>query len=219
MKKLFPNTKQPYRFLIIASLFLLIAGIVLTLVSHLLGFGFNGNSDGFSTGEHDVASISVDISAAEIYLLSGDKASVYIDDAGSAHFDYKIVGDTLEVEYRLRPTISFFSFNKHSPTVYITLPDGVSLDADIGAGTIYTEDTINASIDIESGASDIDLTLAGERSNWNFDITAGVGMIDLEGHDSQGGIGSTYNSNHSDARNTIAITTGVGDISVEFEGA
>lgn len=89
-----------------------------------------------------------------------------------------------------------------------------SLHAEVGAGSLDYSGTISGDVSIECGAGEVDLELSGTEKEFNYDLSAGLGEVEI-GEKEYGGfaVDKTIN-NHADKN--MVIECGAGSVSVDF---
>lgn len=85
-----------------------------------------------------------------------------------------------------------------------------------GVGDIDVQGEAAGNVDVESGTGDIDVFLKGDKDSYNYDITAEVGEVSLNGKDHDG-IGTEIKQENCPGGSTITVLTGVGDIEVKVK--
>lgn len=90
-------------------------------------------------------------------------------------------------------------------------------DLQVGAGTIDIDQIDVQKLNADCGAGEIDMVVTGKEKDYNYDLSCGMGEIDLE--DSEySGLGIEKNISNEDARKDMVLECGMGEIDVEFTG-
>ena len=90
-------------------------------------------------------------------------------------------------------------------------------DLQVGAGTIDIDQIDVKKLNADCGAGEIDMVVTGKEKDYNYDLSCGMGEINLE--DSEySGIGIEKNISNEGARKDMVLECGMGEIDVEFTG-
>ena len=90
-------------------------------------------------------------------------------------------------------------------------------DLQVGAGTIDIDQIDIQKLNADCGAGEIDMVVTGKEKDYNYDLSCGMGEIDLE--DSEySGLGIEKNISNEGARKDMVLECGMGEIDVEFTG-
>ena len=90
-------------------------------------------------------------------------------------------------------------------------------DLQVGAGTIYIDQLDIQKLNADCSAGEIDMVVTGKEKDYNYDLSCGMGEINLE--DSEySGIGIEKNISNEGARKDMVLECGMGEIDVEFTG-
>lgn len=90
-------------------------------------------------------------------------------------------------------------------------------DLQVGAGTIDIDQLDVQKLNADCGAGEIDMVVTGKEKDYNYDLSCGMGEINLE--DSEySGIGIEKNISNEGARKDMVLECGMGEIDVEFTG-
>ena len=93
----------------------------------------------------------------------------------------------------------------------------VNCDLQVGAGTIDIDQIDVQNLSADCGAGEIDLVVTGKEKDYNYDLSCGMGNIDLE--DSEySGLGIEKNISNEGAKRKMVLECGMGEIDVEFTG-
>lgn len=88
-------------------------------------------------------------------------------------------------------------------------------DLQVGAGTIDIDQLDIQKLNADCGAGEIDMVVTGKEKDYNYDLSCGMGEINLE--DSEySGIGIEKNISNEGARKDMVLECGMGEIDVEF---
>ena len=90
-------------------------------------------------------------------------------------------------------------------------------DLQVGAGTIDIDQLDVQKLNADCSAGEIDMVVTGKEKDYNYDLSCGMGEINLE--DSEySGIGIEKNISNEGARKDMVLECGMGEIDVEFTG-
>lgn len=89
-----------------------------------------------------------------------------------------------------------------------------SLHAEVGAGDFDYSGTISGDVDIDCGAGEVDLSLSGTEKEFNYDLSVGLGEVEI-GKKEYGGIAVNKTINNHAEKNMV-IDCGAGSVSVDF---
>ena len=90
-------------------------------------------------------------------------------------------------------------------------------DLQVGAGTIDIDQLDIQKLNADCSAGEIDMVVTGKEKDYNYDLSCGMGEINLE--DSEySGIGIEKNIYNEGARKDMVLECGMGEIDVEFTG-
>lgn len=90
-------------------------------------------------------------------------------------------------------------------------------DLQVGAGTIDIDQLDVQKLNADCGAGEIDMVVTGKEKDYNYDLSCGMGEINLE--DSEySGLGIEKNISNEGARKDMVLECGMGEIDVEFTG-
>ena len=90
-------------------------------------------------------------------------------------------------------------------------------DLQVGAGTIDIDQIDVQKLNADCGAGEIDMVVTGKEKDYNYDLSCGMGEINLE--DSEySGIGIEKNISNEGAQKDMVLECGMGEIDVEFTG-
>lgn len=90
-------------------------------------------------------------------------------------------------------------------------------DLQVDAGTIDIDQLDIQKLNADCSAGEIDMVVTGKEKDYNYDLSCGMGEINLE--DSEySGIGIEKNISNEGARKDMVLECGMGEIDVEFTG-
>ena len=90
-------------------------------------------------------------------------------------------------------------------------------DLQVGAGTIDIDQLDIQKLNADCGAGEIDMVVTGKEKDYNYDLSCGMGEINLEDSEYRG-IGIEKNISNEGARKDMVLECGMGEIDVEFTG-
>jgi hypothetical protein len=88
------------------------------------------------------------------------------------------------------------------------------ITVDCGVGNVEISGEISGDSDIKCGVGNVDLELRGTSKAYDYEVTSGLGNIDIDG-DSYNNINGKV-INHNEADGSLKLDCGIGHISVEF---
>lgn len=86
---------------------------------------------------------------------------------------------------------------------------------EVGAGSIYLETVDSMDTQLKCGIGELDITLAGRESDYNYELKCGIGDLEV-GRNSYGGLGGSRNIDNN-ADRTVKADCGIGELNIEFE--
>lgn len=90
-------------------------------------------------------------------------------------------------------------------------------DLQVGAGTIDMDQLDIQKLNADCGAGEIDMVVTGKEKDYNYDLSCGMGEINLE--DSEySGLGIEKTISNEGAKKDMVLECGMGEIDVEFTG-
>lgn len=90
-------------------------------------------------------------------------------------------------------------------------------DLQVGAGTIDIDQLDIQKLNADCSAGEIDMVVTGKEKDYNYDLSCGMGEINLE--DSEySGIGIEKTISNEGAQKDMVLECGMGEIDVEFTG-
>ena len=90
-------------------------------------------------------------------------------------------------------------------------------DLQVGAGTIDIDQIDVQKLNADCGAGEIDMVVTGKEKDYNYDLSCGMGEIDLENSE-YSGLGIEKNISNEGAKKDMVLECGMGEIDVEFTG-
>ena len=90
-------------------------------------------------------------------------------------------------------------------------------DLQVGAGTIDIDQIDVQKLNADCGAGEIDMVVTGEEKDYNYDLSCGMGEIDLENSE-YSGLGIEKTISNEGAKKDMVLECGMGEIDVEFTG-
>lgn len=190
--------------------------LIVSIVGGICGglgmvFGLSGRS---AVGEmqsyavsSDIESMDLEISAAELKIISGDSFSV---ESNHKYLTVEEDDGTLKISEKKAD----FGAASEGVTVVLTVPDGfVFEDASIETGADKLELTgqLTGSCEVDFGVGDADLTLLGSREDYQIKLDKGVGGATLNGKT------MSDDSVYGGGENRIDIDGGVGSIHIQVQ--
>lgn len=90
-----------------------------------------------------------------------------------------------------------------------------SVKIECGAGNVDLGLVSTDKLSAECGCGNFDATLTGDCDDYNYEIDAGIGNIDI-GNKSYTGLGQEHSENNG-ASKTVSIDCGLGNVDIQFE--
>lgn len=90
-------------------------------------------------------------------------------------------------------------------------------DLQVGAGTIDIDQLDVQKLNADCGAGEIDMVVTGKEKDYNYDLSCGMGEIDLENSE-YSGLGIEKTISNEGAKKDMVLECGMGEIDVEFTG-
>lgn len=90
-------------------------------------------------------------------------------------------------------------------------------DLQVGAGTIDIDQIDVQKLNADCGAGEIDMVVTGKEKDYNYDLSCGMGEIDLENSE-YSGLGIEKTISNEGAQKDMVLECGMGEIDVEFTG-
>lgn len=90
-------------------------------------------------------------------------------------------------------------------------------DLQVGAGTIDIDQLDVQKLNADCGAGEIDMVVTGKEKDYNYDLSCGMGEIDLENSE-YSGLGIEKTISNEGAQKDMVLECGMGEIDVEFTG-
>ena len=90
-------------------------------------------------------------------------------------------------------------------------------DLQVGAGTIDMDQLDIQKLNADCGAGEIDMVVTGKEKDYNYELSCGMGEIDLENSE-YSGLGIEKTISNEGAQKDMVLECGMGEIDVEFTG-
>ena len=90
-------------------------------------------------------------------------------------------------------------------------------DLQVGAGTIDIDQIDVKKLNADCGAGEIDMVVTGKEKDYNYELSCGMGEIDLENSE-YSGLGIEKTISNEGAKKDMVLECGMGEIDVEFTG-
>lgn len=87
---------------------------------------------------------------------------------------------------------------------------------DCGVGNFELAGTVAGDMDADCGLGNMSLVLTGEKEDYNYKLTCGMGSIEIDGH-TYSSISGSHKETNPGATAMINLDCGMGGIEVEFE--
>ena len=89
-----------------------------------------------------------------------------------------------------------------------------TLEAECGVGEIVLDGTVASGAELDCDLGAIDLTLSGERADYDYDVNCGMGEVTVDGRDI-GGFGTEVREDNGTGRR-ITTDCGMGSVTIGF---
>ena len=90
-------------------------------------------------------------------------------------------------------------------------------DLQVGAGTIDIDQIDVQKLNADCSAGEIDMVVTGKEKDYNYELSCGMGEIDLENSE-YSGLGIEKTISNEGAQKDMVLECGMGEIDVEFTG-
>ena len=90
-------------------------------------------------------------------------------------------------------------------------------DLQVGAGTIDIDQLDIQKLNADCSAGEIDMVVTGKEKDYNYNLSCGMGEIDLENSE-YSGLGIEKTISNEGAKKDMVLECGMGEIDVEFTG-
>ncbi|HWP80684.1 MAG TPA: hypothetical protein VN446_08585 [Candidatus Acidoferrum sp.] len=217
----FPNTRRPYRPLLLISMAMGAAGIALTLIGWALGgsiYTAYRYDDSFDSGVTQASRVEADISTGYVYVRPGEGYSVTAEGVSGDHYTCTVEDGVLKVTYDLRNAPSIFSAarNWQAPTFTVTVPAGGDADISVDVGTIEAAgvDCENLSMTVKTGA--VTAELPGSREDYHIRAGVDVGTLRVPNRVYEG-FDRVYRSSPVDASRSLTCGVKIGYVRLYFQ--
>ena len=90
-------------------------------------------------------------------------------------------------------------------------------DLQVGDGTIDIDQIDVQKLNADCGAGEIDMVVTGKEKDYNYELSCGMGEIDLENSE-YSGLGIEKTISNEGAQKDMVLECGMGEIDVEFTG-
>ena len=176
-----------------------------------------------NTVDMDFASdLEISLKYDELLIQEYDGDKIRVNVANDAKNDVVVketsgkitITDTRSGNVKKKKQINYLNAGEFSGYGNIT---AAYCDLQVGAGTIDIDQLDIQKLNADCGAGEIDMVVTGKEKDYNYDLSCGMGEINLE--DSEySGIGIEKNISNEGARKDMVLECGMGEIDVEFTG-
>lgn len=167
------------------------------------------NSDAVLT-----VSVPKDAKFQNVTLKTG-AGDVYMDHLGTLAENLSFMTGAGDVEAYGIDVTGLFEASTGAGDVEISDSTFEDISLKSGAGDFTFEGTVNGDITVTSGVGETDFDLTGKESDYNYELTTGVGEIEIE-DEVYSGLGGKKTIENEGADKNISITTGTGSVSLTF---
>lgn len=138
--------------------------------------------------------------------------TVNVDDVNATECDFHVDTGRLEID---RLTVDERSqYKVGAGEMVLQDVNAKDITVDCGVGNFEIKGAVTGDNNIKCGIGNVDLTLVGNETDYNYDVDCGIGDVDIDG-DSYRGLDHDILNNH-DADNSLHLDCGIGNISVDF---
>ena len=174
----------------------------------------------------DITDLAISVGACEVVIQESDTDMVQVD---ASHLQYQKLGLELYVEddngtlvIQTRKNGNLWDVlsakNRNGGVLKIYIPENMnlhSLYAEVGAGEMEYSGTISGNVEIVCGAGEVDLHLHGREDDFNYELSVGIGEIEI-GEKEYGGLAMDKTIDNR-AEKDMIIQCGAGSVSVDFK--
>lgn len=89
------------------------------------------------------------------------------------------------------------------------------LQVEVGAGEAIITNLSVEDLDVDAGVGAVEIEINGAETDYNYDVTCGIGEVTIGDH-SYGGMGTTQSISNVGANHQIKIDCGVGEVNMRF---
>lgn len=90
-----------------------------------------------------------------------------------------------------------------------------TLKVECGVGGFGMHGTVQNRLTVECGVGHCDIDLQGRETDYNYDISCGIGKVSLNGN-RMSGIGSTHTRNNPGALGNVKVSCGLGKVNIKI---
>lgn len=170
----------------------------------------------------DIRKLELSFDGGDYRIVEGDE----FDCSGAIVRKSELHGGTWELSLRRKnstettitlPHSAFEKLECNIGAASVTIDIPLTIDKaefNIGAGDLTIAQPLDASkIEVECGLGSADLALAGQESDYGYEIAASMGSVSLNGDELAGGLAGTYRSSAKGKRE-LELNVGAGTIDV-----
>lgn len=153
---------------------------------------------------------------ADLMDVKAGAGDVYIDENGLTVKDMKIsmgAGDFNAFKLNVIGDLDI-SAGAGDVNILDSTYQDVTIDAGVGDATL--EGTLNGDLTGSCGVGELDLTLKGKESDYNYELSCGLGEMEINGS-CYSNIGGKKVIENDGAEKTLSLDCGVGCLTVEIE--
>jgi len=147
---------------------------------------------------------------ADQFTLNMGAGEVSAESIQAFEGQFEIGAGRLEVNQITVSNKAYFNVGAGEMVLSDAMLNDITMEC--GVGSVSIEGTITGNNDISSGVGSIDLDLNGSKEDYSYEISAGIGDVDI-GNQS---FTATDKSIDNPGNNFMRLESGVGEISVDF---
>lgn len=180
---------------------------------HILGIDINLDPFGWWNGDfHPKITITVPEGfAAEEFTMDVKAGSVEAASINALQADLTVEAGRLYVDEITVRDKSEYDVGAGEMILKDAVLNNITME--VGVGNTVIEGKLTGDNDITCGVGKIELKLAGDENDYSYDISAGIGDVDIDGS-SYHGIDQRINNGTG---NNLRLDCGVGNITVDFD--
>lgn len=134
------------------------------------------------------------------------------DELNAVEGEFKVDAGEMNIEKLSVSEKSEYNVGTGEMTLQNTDINDITVDC--GVGYVRIDGSVAGENSIKCGIGNVELLLNGDNRDYNYDVTCGIGQVDIDGRN-YSNISGKYTSNDS-ADSSLNLDCGIGKISVDF---
>jgi hypothetical protein len=183
--------------------------------SNYFGINFPMRKLFFSWGDHFAPKITVtlpDEFVADKLSLKIGAGTLKAEELKATEGEFKVGAGQMNIEKLSVSESSKYTVGTGEMVLQEVNVNNITVDS--GVGHVQIEGTVNGDNNIKCGIGGVDLTLNGTIEEYEYDITCGIGHVDIDGRSYRNISEEVINNDSAD--NKLNLNCGIGQISVDF---